>query len=545
MLTYAIPANQAADIDALAEAVRAFTDGALTKNELKPIHVRLGVYEQRLEGTYMLRVRNTGGMITPAQLGAVAGIASVRGASLHITTRQELQLHGLTLTDLVPVMRELATVALSSFAGGGNTVRNIVAPPDAGVRSGEIFDVEPHHRYLTERLIADAASTGLPRKFKIAFAAGDDDPVLAAVHDVGFHARLLDGRRGFRVTVAGGQGARPAAGRPLLDFIDEHQILPVVIAIRAVFSRLGDRTNRARARLRFLWESMGAEAFRREFEAELAAVNIPDEARAVRPIENGCSAVLPEETPDDPELFALWRSRYTASQKQPGAVTVLVPVVMGELSVAQASALAGIAAQWGKNTIRFTTDQNILLRNIPECNLGNLYNALAPVFAVDAPPFAGRMVACTGAATCTLGLCRSRDAAMEIIRAVAAAHGTVEALSAIRIRVSGCPNACAQHWTADLGFSGVLRRHGGHAYAAYQVYVASGADGALAESVGIVPAEHIGEFTAALIEEFLAKAAGYAFREFCAGDGGSIARRLAEGFAAVISVYADDPAIDS
>ncbi len=215
---YDIPATLSDEINELEAFVRRYLEGNTDAEVLKVRRVPFGCYEQRENGTYMLRIRCPGGALTPRQLRTIAVLSKTHGRnSIHITTRQEFQIHNLKLMDVVPIVRELLSVGLATRGGGGNTVRNIIVSPDAGISADEVFDPGPYVFALTSRLIAEPNSWTLPRKFKIAFSNSDSDSAYAQFNDLGFIASLKQGEPGFRVYVAGGMGARPEVGHALHD----------------------------------------------------------------------------------------------------------------------------------------------------------------------------------------------------------------------------------------------------------------------------------------------------------------------------------------
>ncbi|MDD5673883.1 MAG: nitrite/sulfite reductase, partial [Chitinivibrionales bacterium] len=257
ILSYIIPESLAGEINDLESAIAAFKSAAISETELKARRVPFGVYEQRKKGAYMVRVRCAAGIITPLQLKRVAEL-SLKFASgvLHITTRQEIQIHDVGIEDLIPIIKELALVGLSTRGGGGNTVRNITASWNSGVAAGELFDVAPYAVGLTSAMIARPDSWLLPRKYKIAFSNGAREAVFASVNDLGFVAQVRECVRRFKVFVAGGLGRQSQAGYILHDFAPAPEILMIAEAIKRVFSQNGNRKNKHAARLRFLWNSL-------------------------------------------------------------------------------------------------------------------------------------------------------------------------------------------------------------------------------------------------------------------------------------------------
>ncbi len=470
MIGYSLPPGLDEDIDRLESLVEEYRNGSVSAAELKARRVLFGVYEQRERGAYMVRVRAAAGVLAPSQLDAVAALSSRHGDGvLHLTTRQELQIHRVRLEGVVPVIRGLREAGLSSKGGGGNTVRNVTAPEDAGIDPAEVFDVTPYALSLTSRLLAEDDSFTLPRKFKIAFSGSAEDKGYATVADVGFIAAREGDREGFRVYAAGGMGAKSHEGRLLLDFIEARDVYAVIRAVKTLFWKYGNRKNKHAARLRFLWQSLGEEEFRRRFLEEyktLKARGEPD--LELKPIPGGATdSFLPERKAEDPEDFALWKRRFARPQKQEGLWAVLVPVELGIIAADRAARLARLLKPFGEDVLRMTKDQNFLVRHIPERHLVHLYERLKEVVEpFNRPRLFGGIISCAGASTCQLGICRSRDAALAVMGELA---GDLDRLADLKIHVSGCPNACGQHPLADLGFFGKAARRGERLYPAYNV----------------------------------------------------------------------------
>jgi sulfite reductase beta subunit-like hemoprotein len=211
--TFRVSPTAKAELDEFQAVVTRFQAGQITEGQFRAIRVPLGVYEQRENSNYMLRVRFPAGGVSPSDLRCLARVSEKFGNGiLHITTRQEFQIHRVPLASIIPAQRALAEAGLSTKGGGGNTVRNIVACPDSAVCSDAIFDVEPQAIAATERLLADPLSLQLPRKYKLAFAACGKDCCGATVQDLGFIARKQNGAAGFAVYVAGGMGGKAGSG---------------------------------------------------------------------------------------------------------------------------------------------------------------------------------------------------------------------------------------------------------------------------------------------------------------------------------------------
>lgn len=264
MTTYKLPDTLGEDIDKLGDLVRAYRQGTVEAVQFKAFRVPMGIYEQRKSEVYMVRIRATGGVVSPSQLLQIVAIAQRHGSDLlHFTTRQEVQLQNLRLEEVEPVLRELQAIGLSTKGGGGNTVRNILVSAGSGIAADETFDATPHAMALTTRLIAEPDSYLLPRKMKIAFSSSGRQVDYAAINDLGFVAQLRDGERGFRVYAGGGGGSKPTVGWLLFDFIPEGEIFAVAEALKKMFSEHGNRKNKHKARIRYIFYRLGeAEALR-------------------------------------------------------------------------------------------------------------------------------------------------------------------------------------------------------------------------------------------------------------------------------------------
>ncbi|MHB9029920.1 MAG: sulfurtransferase TusA family protein, partial [Candidatus Latescibacterota bacterium] len=540
---YEIPDSLAREIDELEFLIFRYRAGEITSGEIKARRVPFGVYEQRKEGAYMVRIRCTGGGITPSQLTVVAELSEKYGRdSIHLTTRQEVQIHGVALENVIPVIRALREADLATRGGGGNTVRNIMASWDSGISPDEEFDVLPHAVALTNRLIEDPDSWTLPRKYKISFSSSPSDNAHSVFNDLGFVAQIRDGVKGFSVFVAGGMGTHPQAGSLLCKFIPAGRIYLVAEAIKRLFSKNGNRKNKHSARLRFLWNKLGRDVFIEHFESELAELESQDiRPVSVTEIENR----KPESIPLEPvrvesESFTMWKRRYVREQKQPGLNSILVPVFLGDLTNAQAKTLAALLHNFGDNVIRFTMCQNLSIRNIPDDYLGNVYQTVSGINdRANRPSFISGAVACTGADTCKLGICLPRGAVQAIERKLVKSGIDLDGVADIKLHLSGCPNTCGRHMVADLGFYGKAARKGQALYPAYTIVagaVTGVVDFRLARKVGEISARDLPDFVTELLRVYLRKKDRYSsFHAYIDGGG-------EDDIQALCDLYRDIPA---
>ncbi len=515
-----LPEDFAQDIEQHAHDVERHLTGELSASIMKSRRVPRGIYEQRQNGLYMLRVRVPGGAISLAQARALAGVAARHGGSLlHVTTRQDIQMHGLQLGQTPAVMRELFPAGLTSKGGGGNSVRNVTACPYAGICPAERFDVTPFVQAVTEHLIGLPGSYNLPRKYKLAFSGCGADCALAQVTDLGFIAQVRDGTPGFSVYAGGGMGAESRVGDRLEAWVPAGEVIRLAEAVRRLFDRLGDRRNRRRARLRFVVQRLGVDAFRglvHEALPAVAADGTPVCALSVELVR------APAEPPGDYRaLLTPGAGLDVLRQRQPGYVAVPLHLPVGDLAWQTLEAVAGLAERFSaERMLRTTQDQNLLLRFVREADLPALRTELDRVFEPETVRGTAGPVftACTGAATCRLGLCLSQPAARA--GAAALAHAGIDAatLRAVDIRLNGCPNACGQHPIGTIGLFGAAQRAGERLVPAYRVLLgARRGEGCtrFGTLAGAVPARALPEFLVEVVRDYeVGRRPGEAFADY-------------------------------
>ena len=504
-----------ADIDAFVSMLDKFERGDITPDEWRGFRLLRGTYGQRqIADAQMLRVKIPQGVLSRTQLDAMADVAErySRGFA-HITTRQNIQLHFLKLHDVEPAMRHLADAGLTTREACGNSVRNITACPYAGVSADEAFDVTPYAEALTRYLLRHPLSSSLPRKFKIAFEGCPSDHIALAINDIGWQARVrtVDGRlqRGFQVLVAGGTSTMARAGLELYEFVPAGSMFEVAEAIVRVYHRLGDYKHKQRNRLKFLVKSLGWEAFKVEFERDLAAFqaeggaplpfdpdNPPVEqppprtardrgvlepfsiaSRAVStPLSGpGIVPVVQPRLAADAGEYERWATTNVKRQKQSGWSAVVVCTTLGDLTSAQLRLIGELSESFGDGSVRITHDQNLVFRWVPSGDVTELHRSL--LAAGLARPGAGTfadVTSCPGAESCKLAVTQSRGLGRVLSEHLDARQDLVSAVPGLNIKISGCPNGCGQHHVAGIGFQGSLRKVGGRPAPHYMVMVGGG-----------------------------------------------------------------------
>lgn len=549
---YRLPITLGDDIAQFASLASDYEQKKIEAVQFKAFRVPMGIYEQRQDEVYMSRVRTTGGVIYPQQLLRLIDIARAHGSNLlHITTRQEIQIQNLRLEEVEPVLKELQAIGLSTKGGGGNTIRNILVSEESGIALNEVFDTTPHAMQLTSKLIAEPDSFLLPRKMKIAFSSDEKQIGYAAVNDIGFVAKEREGERGFLVYAGGGAGSKPTIGWVLFDFIPEKDLFAVVQALKTFFSEYGNRKNRNQARLRYVFYKLGEEEtirlIRKQYKEALRTEVpfVPEALEEERPEYQ----YSPESgNADDSDVYRLWKKRYVIRQRQRGYNSVLLPFLLGNIRLDEQEKLKEIQAlllfiqQFGQHTLRFTTTQNIRLRNIPDEALPDLFLLLKGIVSdINAPVLVNNIVSCTGADTCRLGIGLSKGLANAIRKELLHSKLNLDSLETTRIHISGCPNSCGQQLWADIGFSGKILRND-RIYPGYQVYLAANREQApqLAEPIGHINARDIPRFVHRLLETYLTGEHQYTnFPAYLKGDGKAIAQQLLAEYKEVPS-FADD-----
>lgn len=521
---YTLPTNTTDEIIYFGNLIDEFTEGKIEPVKFKATRVPMGIYEQRKDGTYMVRIRCAGGFITPEQLQKVTEIATHHGSDLiHLTTRQEIQIQNVELKETIYILQNLKETDLSSKGGGGNTVRNIMASINSGITNNEVFDVTPYVFSLTSKLIAESDSFTLPRKLKIAFSNSEEDTAFAKFNDLGFIARIKDGKKGFGVYLGGSLASKPMVGYELFEFASEDDIYYIADAAKKLFSRYGNRKNKHKARLRYVFYKLGKdEVFRLFFE-------IYNEVKKA----GGQDFILPEysfnksEPAIDPVKnssteFEIWKNRYATLQAQAGYYSVLIPFINGNSNAATLAKIAEFSANFGEDTIRFSMRQNLHLRNIPTKYLGNLYQLLTSLnFETEIPVLLNTIVACTGADTCRLGICLSKGANAALKKHLVKSPLNLDKLKDLRINISGCPNSCGQQISSDLGFFGKVARND-RMYPAYHVVAGAktGNDAKLAQILGDISAYDLPKFTADVLQLYLEKVDVYpSFNAYVEAEG--------------------------
>jgi sulfite reductase beta subunit-like hemoprotein len=460
--------------------------GDLQEADFVKFRLKQGVYGQRQPDVQMIRVKLPMGGVTPDQLDAFAGVIDryVPLRKGHVTTRQNIQMHHVALTEMTDVMRELAETGLSSREGCGNTMRNVTGDPRAGTLEGELFDITPYAGAYVRYFVRHPTTQAMPRKVKTAFTATDADNAITGIHDMAFIPRLRDGVRGVEVRVGGGTAIMPRVAPTLYEFVqlDNGDYLKVTEACMRIFDRTDFlRKNRARARIKVLVDKIGIDAFREMVQEELQGEWVQerdfslDEIRydvdeaAGAPSAPGSGAASPN---GDRRAFERFAASNVSPQRQAGFVTVEVKVARGDLTPEQLHGLAAAMRRYSGGFARTTVHQNLVLRWVRDDSVYEVWRALNEIGLGDAgADEVTDVVSCPGTDSCKLGITSS----MGLNQAVSARLAEMEIddplTRRVHVKMSGCPNGCSQHHIADIGFYGASIKVGERTIPAYIAHI--------------------------------------------------------------------------
>ena len=461
-----------------AEKVKLFRTGKLSEDDFRRFRLQHGAYGSRLQMNYsMVRIKVPGGEILPEQLEKLASLSEAFSiGSAHVSTRQNIQLHWVQLEDVSEVMRGLVEVGLTSREACGNTVRNVMCSPLAGVCPNEEFDSTPYSKAIARFFLRNPMCQNLPRKFKINFACCDKHG-LVRIADIGLVPMSKNGSRGFRIYLGGGLGAASFIGHLLEEFTPEEKLLPTCMAVIRLFDRNGNRENMARNRMRYLVNEMGWERFQKMVLKErsivmmttslttesLFSISAEEDLRQL-PKGNHYGTklhILKEQNSPHTDGYDRWVHSNVIAQKQAGYYTVFVTLGAGDVTANQLRALAGTIRELSmEGAARNTPQQNFAIRHVNANDLPEFYNRLASVGLSNPGALTiTSAVGCSGTTSCNLAITNSHRLAKEIqYKFLELGLDTDDMLLDSTIKISGCPNSCGQHEIATIGFFGGASR---------------------------------------------------------------------------------------
>ena len=546
---YRIPSTLNGDLDYTQSLIDQFKAGEIQAGQLKSNRVPMGIYEQRKNQHYMLRLRCAGGLVTPEQLAKIAFVGHQLSTShLHVTTRQEIQIHNVDIEDVIPALKKLKKVGISSAGGGGNTVRNMMVDDRSGLTADEEFDVYPYVEELTSRLIAEKDSFTMPRKYKVAIDTSVATANYSYIADLGLQARIKDGQRGFRVLIAGSAASNAHTGWEVFDFLPEKDLYRAAKALKNWFHKYGNRRNRHKARMRYVFYKYGTEEAKRlyleEFEELKKDGSIDFKAPAL-PLEHHKPNFPPLKAPTD---FETWKRRYAHKQTNAEGLKenlwyAYIPLRHGNNSTDFFAEVAEYLGNYGNDVIRFTKKEQIQVRNIPEEYLTNIYAFFKKlgVYQIDYPVVVTNLTCCTGADTCRLGICLPKGAIDGIAKQLLNSNLNLDAIPDFELRMNGCTNICALATWGDLGFSGRVGRVGDDPYPAYTIWLPVKGKHEIDLQQGYIAAKKIPAFVEDYLRDVIAEQANYAdYYDYVAKRGVNIVKELIAKYKEV-APYSEEP----
>ncbi|EDP98095.1 HEPN domain-containing protein [Kordia algicida OT-1] len=486
------------DIIELERKIREFKEGKVDEEKFRSLRLARGVYGQRQHGVQMIRIKLPYGKVSSAQLHRIADVADEYSTGrLHITTRQDIQIHHVSLDRTPELWAQLEKDDITLREACGNTVRNITASETAGIDPEEAFDVSPYADATFKFFLRNPISQEMGRKFKIAFSATEKDTALTYIHDLGFIAKIQNGKRGFKVLLGGGLGSQPRHADVFYEFLASDEIIPLIESVLRIFDRHGERAKRGKARMKFLIKDLGLEAFIKLVNAERKAlsqtkVNIDTTAFDIAPTFEEHSYTF--DTILDATAFQYWKETNVIPQKQPGLFAIGIRVPLGDFYTDKARLLADLIKKYAADELRFTLRQNILIRHVKEALLPFFYQELTKLgFAETGYNKLIDITACPGTDTCNLGIASSTGIARELEKVIATEYKDFITTKDITIKISGCMNACGQHNMAEIGFQGMTIKSGKLVAPALQILLGGGilgdGNGRFADKVLKIPSK--------------------------------------------------------
>lgn len=514
-----VPEAAQKDILELEHRIAKLKAGQEDEEKFKLYRLTRGVYGQRQLGVQMFRTKIPFGKLTADQLIRLADVSEkYTNGNLHITTRQNIQMHYVKLDDSPAIWTELTQAGVTAREACGNTVRNLTASANAGIDPDELFDVSPYVYASYKYFLRNPICQEMGRKIKPAFSSSDKDSAYTYFHDFGFIPRIkiINGveQRGFKVVVGGGLGAISMVAQTAYEFLEEDQIIPFMEAAIRVFDRYGEREKRMKARMKFLIKKLGFDGFMDLVEQERIAIknqSVIIDRDAVPIPEPAPYKVAPSTVAVNQQKYEQWLRTNVFEQKQKGFYAVQLKVLLGNIHAIEARKLAALVQEYAADDIRLTVNQGILLKFLRAEHLPHLFNELSKLGLAE-PGFnsIADITACPGTDTCALGVTNSTGLARQLEEVLIEEYPVLVEEAAIDIKISGCMNSCGQHMAANIGFHGSSIKQRPLVIPAMQVVMGGGVDpegkGFVAEKVIKLPTKRIPDAIRYILNDYEEKA---------------------------------------
>ena len=524
------------DILELEKKIRLFREGKMDEEKFRSLRLARGVYGQRQPGVQMVRIKLPYGKMTLAQWNRIADVSDEYSTgNLHLTTRQDIQIHFVSLDRTPEMWSELEKDDVTIREACGNTVRNITASDMAGIDPDEPFDVTPYAHAMFEYFLRKPVCQEMGRKFKIAFSSSEKDTALTFMHDLGAIPRIkiIDARpddpvgrgkeiRGFKILVGGGLGAQPHLAITTYEFLEEDLLIPYLEAVLRVFDRHGERNSRHKARIKFLLQKIGIDAFNELVTAEQKAlthqrykVDVTGEwalGNKQSAIPNSEFLILNSQSLiSDPFKFELWKNTNVVKQKQKDYYAVYVRVPNGNIAADVSRRLIEKLKDVIADDVRITINQGLQFRFVKQEQLEYIYNVLAAEGLASAGfGSTADVTSCPGTDTCNLGISNSTATALAFSEVIEEEYPEFLYNNEIAVKISGCMNSCGQHGMASIGFHGSSLKSKGQVLPALQVLIGGGVlgsgNGLIADKVIKVPSKRGPDVLRLVLDDYLEKA---------------------------------------
>ena len=506
------------DILELERKIHEFREGKIPEEKFRSLRLARGVYGQRQPGVQMVRIKLPYGKMTLAQWKRIADVSdefAIR--NLHLTTRQDVQIHFVSLDRTPELWNLLEQDKITIREACGNTVRNVTASDQAGIDPDEPFDVTPYAHGVFEFFLRKPVCQDMGRKFKIAFSSSEKDTALVFMHDLGAIPRIreINGemKRGFKVVVGGGLGAQPFLAITTHEFLEEDLLIPYIESVLRVFDRHGERASRHKARIKFLIQKIGIDAFNELVAAEQKSLTCQSYRIDTNNFENPAlpTYASPAEKVDikNPLNFEFWKKTNVYQQKQNEYLAVYVRVLNGNISSESSRTLIEKLKLVIADDVRITINQGLQFRFVKPEHLEYIYSVLEQE-GLASPGFGSvaDITACPGTDTCNLGISNSTGISKVLSEVIEEEYPEFLYNKDIAIKISGCMNSCGQHGMASIGFHGSSLKSKGQVLPALQVLIGGGVlgsgNGSIADKVIKIPSKRGPDVLRSLLGDYQA-----------------------------------------
>ncbi|MFA9289846.1 MAG: HEPN domain-containing protein [Solirubrobacteraceae bacterium] len=517
------------DIIELEKKIYLFKNGQIDEDRFRSLRLARGIYGQRQEGVQMIRIKLPYGRITANQLRKICDVSDKYSTSnLHLTTRQDIQIHYVKLGDTPELWAELEKENVTLREACGNTVRNITASAYSGVDKNEVFDVTPYAHAIFSYFLRNPVCQEMGRKIKISFSNSEADDAYSFIHDLGFIAKIKDGKKGFKVMLAGGIGSRPHHALTAYEFLEEDKIIPFTESVLRVFDLYGERLRRNSARMKFLMQEIGFDKFMSLTEEQTKALKnqtfkIDDSVNISSEFPTIIEVPLLENFTET-EDYHNWLNNNVKEQKQEGFYSIGLKITTGDISTKNARILADLFEKYAADDARIAISQGMVIRFVKKELLPFFYTELKKLNLVNAGfETILDITTCPGTDTCNLGIASSMGLARELENMLKNEYFSLVTRKNLDIKISGCMNACGQHGIATIGFQGMSLKSGKNIAPACQILLGGArfgnGQGRFADKVVKIPSRRAPEALRLILNDYVANGKDLSYVDYYLQNG--------------------------